>query len=256
MSNPAPRLTKVSRSSSSLETSLPSDPQIRCECVYVSTRECVCVWVYVCVCECVRVCCVSACVYVWMRVCVCVCVCVRVCVCVCECAWVWVYCVCKCVCVSVCMCVNVCMCVSVCMCVIMCECVWVSVCVNVWVRVRACVRAFAHSFVREKEKERERGREETNLNFPRRGNRSLLLSTASPHSFCQVVADVSEQAVVSTAIVAVTVHQIHLYGAQNVKDIELGWKRSRSVYEDMREFCYTKSGRGRKSDSRMAIVLS
>jgi hypothetical protein len=97
-----------------------------------------------------------------------------------------------------------------------------------------------------------------------------------------VIADVSEEAVVSFVKVAVTVNQILLHGAQYVKDTELEWERRRSVfkdmrefcytkyvkdtelewerrrsvYEDMREFCYNKSGTGRKSDSRMAIVLS
>jgi len=71
-----------------------------------------------------------------------------------------------------------------------------------------------------------------------------------------VVADVSEKAVVSIVIVAVTVNQIHLYGAQNVKDTELGRESRCSVCENMREFCYTKSGTGLKSDGRMAIVLS
>jgi hypothetical protein len=83
----------------------------------------------------------------------------------------------------------------------------------------------------------------------------LLFSIAPPHIFSQVLVGVSEEAAVSIVIVAVTVNQIHLYGAQNVQDTELGWERRRSVYEDM-EFCYTKSGTGRKSDSRMAIVLS
>ena len=95
--------------------------------------------------------------------------------------------------------------------------------------------AFIHSFVREKE--RQRGWEETNLNFSRRGNCGLLFSTASPYGFSQVIADASEEAVASIINVDVTVNQIHLYGAQNVKDTELGWKRRLSVYEDMSEIC-------------------
>jgi hypothetical protein len=72
---------------------------------------------------------------------------------------------------------------------------------GVW--VRACVRSFVRSW-------------EINLNFSRRGNCKFLFSTASPYSFCQVVADISE-AVASIVKVDVTFNQIHLYGSQNVK---------------------------------------
>jgi len=104
-----------------LVTTVPHRPCIRCD----RARESVCMYVCACV-----------------RTCVSVCVCVYVCVCVCRCLY---WCVDVCVCVHMCACVcqrdrqSVCVRAYVCVCVCVCMCVFVYVCVCVCVCLCACV---------------------------------------------------------------------------------------------------------------------